>query len=516
MLSSRRFLQSLSNAHCDEDRISSERVREICSYDFISMTTGELMTEPRSPAQTTPEIDPESPLIPAAEMVLPTLHGDGRRRWLNPALAQGKYWQRRRLLAYGLIAFFVMLPHLRIGGKPIVLLDIGSMQFTFFGHTFYPTDTLLLALLMLAVFFSVMFVTAVGGRLWCGWGCPQTVYLEFLFRPIDRIFSGTAGKGGKPKGSVHIALQAGRFLVYLACSLFLAHTFLSYFVGTDRLAEWMRLSPLEHPQTFAVMAFATIGLMYNFMFFREQLCMVACPYGRFQSVMLDRKSLIVTYDIQRGEPRHKGRAAGENVGDCIDCGHCTAVCPTGIDIRNGLQMECIHCTQCIDACDDVMRRIKKPEGLIRYSSQDALAGNKHSWLRARTLIYPALIVTTSTLFLFVLTMKFAFDVRVLRSPGAPFTINPDRMLQNNFQLRLVNRSQGSQSYHVVIKQPAGATAIWSDNEPHLDPGDSKLVPLRITMPVSAIAGRGRLDGRLEIRDDAGNVRGVALKLLGPE
>jgi cytochrome c oxidase accessory protein FixG len=233
-------------------------------------------------------------------------------------------------------------------------------------------------------------------------------------------------------------------------------------------------------------------------------------------VMLDRKSLIVTYDIHRGEPRHKGKTTDGQGGDCIDCGHCTAVCPTGIDIRNGLQMECIHCTQCIDACDDVMKRIKKPEGLIRYSSQDSLAGKEHSWWRVRTLIYPALIATTASLFVIVLTMKFAFDVRVLRSPGAPFTINPDRMLQNNFQLRLVNRAQGSQTYHVAMKQPAGATAVWSDTEPSLDPGDSRLVPLRITMPVSAIAGRGRLDGRLEIRDDAGNVREVTLKLLGPE
>jgi len=259
----------------------------------------------------------------------------------------------------------VTLPHLRIGGKPIILLDIAAREFTFFRHTFYPTDTPLVTLLMLTVFFTVMFFTAVGGRLWRGWGCPQTVYLEFLFRPIDRLFAGTRGKGGTSKRSVNAFLQGARLMVYLACSLFLAHTFLSYFIGTEQLSKWMQLSPLKHPQTFGVMAVATAGLMYNFLFFREQLCMVACPYGRFQSVMLDRKSLIVTYDIHRGEPRHKGRSLAGTGGDCIDCGHCTAVCPTGIDIRNGLQMECIHCTQCIDVCNDVMERIKKPLGLTR-------------------------------------------------------------------------------------------------------------------------------------------------------
>ena len=464
----------------------------------------------------TGHLDPNSPLIPAQEMVLPTLQGDGKRRWINPALSTGKYWKRRRLLAYGLIAFFVTLPHLRYAGKPLVLLDIVSREFTFFGHTFYPTDSGLLLLLMLTVFFSIMFLTAVGGRLWCGWGCPQTVYLEFLFRPIDRLFSGTIGKGGKPRGTLNAALRVGRFVVYLACCMFLAHTFLSYFVGTDRLAQWMRLSPWQHPSAFGVMAGATIGLMYNFMFFREQLCMVACPYGRFQSVMLDRKSLIVTYDIHRGEPRHKGKATEPSAGDCIDCGHCTSVCPTGIDIRNGLQMECIHCTQCIDACDAIMHRIDKPAGLIRYSSQDALEGKKHSWVRPRTLIYPLLVLVTSTLFLALLTTKFAFDARVLSSPGAPYAINSARMLQNNFRVRLRNRTEKTETYAIRMLGPASASVQWSDEAPTLKPNESKLVPIMITAPVGmTAANHGKIEAEVQITDQTGNERKISVMLLGP-
>jgi cytochrome c oxidase accessory protein FixG len=464
----------------------------------------------------TGHIDPNSPLIPAQEMVLPTLQGDGKRRWINPALSTGKYWKRRRLLAYGLIAFFVTLPHLRYAGKPLVLLDIVSREFTFFGHTFYPTDSGLLLLLMLTVFFSIMFLTAVGGRLWCGWGCPQTVYLEFLFRPIDRLFSGTVGKGGKPRKSLNAALRVGRFVVYLACCMFLAHTFLSYFVGTDRLAQWMRLSPWQHPSAFGVMAGATFGLMYNFMFFREQLCMVACPYGRFQSVMLDRKSLIVTYDIQRGEPRHKGKATGAGAGDCIDCGHCTAVCPTGIDIRNGLQMECIHCTQCIDACDTIMHRIGKPAGLIRYSSQDALEGKKHSWVRPRTLIYPLLVLVTSTLFLVLLTTKFALDARILSSPGAPYAINSARMLQNNFRVRLRNRTDKTETYTIQMLSPASASVQWSDEAPTLKPNESKLIPIMVTAPVGmTAANHGKIEAEVQIADQTGNVRKISVMLLGP-
>lgn len=462
-------------------------------------------------------IDPHSPLIPAQEMVLPTLQGDGKRRWINPALATGKYWQRRRLLAYGLIAFFVTLPHLRLWGKPIVLLDIVSREFTFFGHTFYPTDSGLLLLLLLTVFFSIMFITAVGGRLWCGWGCPQTVYLEFLFRPIDRLFSGTVGKGGKPRKSLATALQIGRFAVYLACSMFLAHTFLSYFIGTDRLAQWMRLYPWQHPTAFGIMAGATAGLMYNFMFFREQLCMVACPYGRFQSVMLDKRSLIVTYDIHRGEPRHKGKAlVGSKAGDCIDCGHCTAVCPTGIDIRNGLQMECIHCTQCIDACDAVMGRIGKPEGLIRYSSQDALSGKKHTWIRARTLIYPALALVTSSLFLMLLTTKFAFDARILSTPGAPYSVTSTRDLQNNFRLRLRNRSNQEETYSIQILTPVGASVRWSDTAPTLKPNESKLVPIMITAPLGiTAANHGSVNATVKVTDQSGHSREIPIRILGP-
>lgn len=461
-------------------------------------------------------IDPNSPLIPAQEMVLPTLQGDGKRRWINPALAAGKYWRQRRMVAYGLIAFFVILPHLRLWGRPIVLIDIVAREFTFFGHVFYPTDSGLLLLLMLTVFLTIMFITAVGGRIWCGWGCPQTVYLEFLFRPIDRLFAGTVGKGGKPRKSLKMTLQFARFVVYLACGMFLAHTFLSYFIGTDRLAEWMRLYPWQHPMAFGIMAGATLGLMYNFMFFREQLCMVACPYGRFQSVMLDRKSLIVTYDIHRGEPRHKGKAVGAASGDCVDCGHCTAVCPTGIDIRNGLQMECIHCTQCIDACDSVMSKIGKPKGLIRYSSQEALEGKKHSWVRPRTLIYPSLALISCSLFVFLLTTKFAFDARIQSSPGSPFSVINSQTVQNNFRVRLRNRSNVEQVYSIELVSPSSASVQWSDEPPRLKPNETVVAPIMVQAPVGiTAANRGRISGLLKISDQTGHVRQIDFQILGP-
>lgn len=495
----------------------------------------------------------ESSILQAEEQVLPTLRRDGSRNWLSPSLAKGFYWHRRRWLAYGLIAFFVALPHFRLSGKPYVLLDIAKRQFTFLGHTFYPTDSPLVACLALMAFFSIMLVTALAGRVWCGWGCPQTVYLEFLFRPIDRFFDGTLGRGGQSRRPVTGIAFVVKLFIYLICCLFLAHTFLSYFVGTDRLAEWMRLSPTQHPVAFLVMGGATLGLLFNFLYFREQFCMIACPYGRFQSVMLDRKSIIVTYDIQRGEPRKRGKrvvpapnpvampetkqpdlgslAHGdlltlekmsaqsntlEKVGDCIECGRCTAVCPTGIDIRNGLQLECIHCTQCIDACNDIMRKIGKPTGLIRYSSQDAMAGVPSRIIRPRTMIYPMIITVAFLLFLFVLSFKFAFDARVVRMPGAPFTVFQDQHVQNNFRVRLVNRSQVEQEYAISTKDEV-VVAKWSSGAAtKLVPGQSVLVPVDVRFPLQVTKGTGILDTRLEIVDSSGASRAIPVRLLGPQ
>ena len=309
-------------------------------------------------------------LLPADEHVLSTLERDGRRRWMHPKLSTGTWWHRRRIIAYFLMIVFVAIPHLRIYGKPLILLDIAAREFTVLGKTFLPTDTVVLAMLMLSIFLSIVLVTAITGRAWCGWACPQTVYMEFLFRPIDRLFGGVSGKGGLPKKDRSAVGQVARIAVYVVLCMFLAHTFLAYFVGTERLAVWVRSSPIEHPTAFLVMGATTIAMLYDFLFFREQLCVIACPYGRFQSVMLDEQSMIVAYDPVRGEPRKKGKhEAGEPVGDCVDCNRCVVVCPTGIDIRNGLQMECINCTQCIDACNSVMKKIGRPADLIRFSSQ---------------------------------------------------------------------------------------------------------------------------------------------------
>lgn len=479
-----------------------------------------------------------SAFLQPEEHVLSTLEHDGSRRWLYPRLATGNLWNARRIVAWGLIAIFTLIPHLRYAGKPLVLLDIPHRRFTILGFTFLPTDTLLLALAMVSLFVTIFLVTALVGRVWCGWACPQTVYMEFLFRPIDRWFEGTAGKGGRPKTALSGWRFWGRFLVYLVLCMFLTHTFLAYFVGTEALAQWIRQSPFEHPIPFLVMSFTTGLMMFDFLFFREQLCLIACPYGRFQSVMLDRRSLIVAYDKNRGEPRAKGKrqlpitsvsgtsvsdtsnavtpnAVSSNVGDCIDCGKCVQVCPTGIDIRNGLQMECINCTQCIDVCNDVMDKIGSPRGLIRYSSQEQLESKTQKILRPRLIIYPVVLLITLTLFGVVFASKHAFDATLLRSLGSPFTIAKDGKIENNMRLKLVNRTEKETEFTLKLLGAEDAVITLQDGEKIvLQPEETRTFNFLVRFSPSEAAA-GKKDIELEVDSSQNAVRKLRLTLLAP-
>ncbi len=462
-----------------------------------------------------------SSLLESPEHVLSTLDKDGSRRWIRPSLSTGRHWKRRRIVAYALVAFFVALPHLRIGGKPVVLLDITARQFTILGHTFLPTDTPLLALGMVGVFLSIVLMTALSGRVWCGWGCPQTVYMEFLFRPIDRFFEGTVGRGGTPKRKLSPLMHVARFAVYTFFSMLLAHTFLAYFVGTNQLRQWIQSSPIDHPLAFLVMFGTTAAMLFDFLFFREQLCLIACPYGRFQSVMLDRRSLIVGYDYGRGEPRGKVSKKPDPTqtpkGDCVACNRCVAVCPTGIDIRNGLQMECINCTQCIDACDEVMRKVGRPEGLIRYTSQDELEKKPSGLLRARTILYPILLAAVGAAFLAVLSTKYSFDARLLRAGGIPYTRGPAGELRNSLRVRIVNRSNDTQLYTITAPVPEGLTIdVVDPSGLTLEPGATSVVPVMITLPSRLTAISGHVDATLQIDDQAGNSKSLDYRLLGPK
>lgn len=468
-------------------------------------------------------------LLNPEERVLSTLEADGKRRWLYPRLSKGTHWKRRRLVAWGLIAFFTVLPWLRWNGSPLVLFDIPQRKFLLFGTTFLPTDTLPLALAILILFLSIFFLTAVLGRVWCGWVCPQTVYMEFVFRPVERLFYGRKGVGGKPpRKGIPGWRMIGMYLVFFVICAHLANTFLAYFVGTDNLTRWIwTTAPWTHPGPFILFVAITGFMMFDFAFWREQLCIIGCPYGRFQSVMLDRQSLIISYDPQRGEPRGKPRKAkrpkpGSNVplpilpevGDCVDCNQCVEVCPTGIDIRDGLQLECINCAQCIDACNDVMQRFDRPEGLIRYSSQDAIDRLPTKILRPRVILYPVAVCMLLTALVVFLLIKPTSDIEVMRTLGRPFAVMPDGHIDNTLRVKITNRTDGLRTYRFAMPSLSEAELVTTQPTFTLEPGATLTEAVRVLLPYESFRG-GRRTATLNVTDDLDTTFTHAVPLQGP-
>ncbi len=459
-----------------------------------------------------------NPLIPdAGEQVLSTLDAHGKRIWIRPKPAKGRFWKARFVVAWVLIALFTVIPYLRMNGKPLVLLDITRRQFTLFGTTFLPTDTMFLMLLLVGIFIFIFLLTAILGRAWCGWGCPQTVYMEYLYRPIERLFEGDRGKQMRLDREGPNLRRVAKWFVFFLLSMGLAHTFLAYFVGVEALWRWVRQSPVQHPTAFLVMAGTTLAMFLDFAWFREQTCLVACPYGRFQSVLLDRRSLIIGYDAARGEPRGRPRKAdppGASYGDCIDCKACVITCPTGIDIRKGLQMECVACTQCIDACDGIMDRIGRPRGLIRYGSVDGFDRKPSRILRPRVIIYPVLLVLVFGALGVALARRGAADVTVLRGIGAPFVETPAGEIANQIRIKIVNRSGADRNYALSIAEPAGLTIIAPDNPLAVADGKSATTTVFVNAARAAFRS-GQLPVTFRVDDGAGFVEEEKYLLLGP-
>jgi polyferredoxin len=513
-------------------------------------------------------------LIRPEGRVLSTLEQDGSRHWLYPRLANGKFLKARRLVAYSLVLIFAAIPHVMIKQKPAILLDIIHRKFTLFGFTFLPTDTFLLALFGVSLLLGIFFITALFGRVWCGWACPQTVYMEFLFRPIERLCSGRAGRGGPAAANVPLFLRLLRYPLYFLACLFLAHTFLAYFVGVQELRVWVTQSPAEHPIAFAVMAATTGLMMFDFCYFREQMCIIACPYGRFQSVLLDRDSLVIGYDQSRGEPRTARRKSltvippppvlrpsalrlrleegrvGEGVGteqvtninqshrhepppspspgvpvevinrmvqragDCIDCTLCVQVCPTGIDIRQGLQIECVGCAQCIDACNDVMAKIGRPLGLIRYQSQNAMAGQKHRIVRPRLFVYLTVVAALVSALIVLIITKSPFDMTVNRNVGRPFFMTDKNLVANEFLVELTNRTDQPLDFQLTIVGDPGISIRPLGDALRLVPGQMLTEPAEIDAPPAKFQ-MGTLALKVRATADNGAVLEQKCEMLGP-
>ncbi len=436
-----------------------------------------------------------------------TINPDGSRNFLHPADVRGR-WQRRKDLVHALLLLvYLGLPWLMVGGRPAVHLDIPGRAAHLFGASFTNQDFHLVFFLLVGFGLSLFIVTSLWGRVWCGFACPQTVFLEGVFRRIERAIEGARleriRRNLGPWTLDKIWRKALKHAVFVALCWVFAHTFIAYFLPARELVRVVVEPPAAHWTAFLWGLFWTGLLYFDYAWFREQTCLIICPYGRLQSTLIDQDTVVIGYDERRGEPRHKGVDQG---GDCVDCNRCVDVCPTGIDIRNGLQMECVGCSNCVDACDEVMSRIGKPRGLIRYDSARGFAGGRRVLLRARLLIYAAVMAGGAVLFAGMAGERQDFQVNVIRSRGLPFTLEGDR-IRNLYTLHLQNKSADARTF--LIGAPDDASAALGEGVVFIIPqpslrldglGDRQL-PLFVELPRSAYGGP--VDFEIVVQDSAG-------------
>lgn len=467
-----------------------------------------------------------------------SIRNDGSRAYVHPADVHGRFAKARKVTFVLLMAVYALLPWVKVGGHPAVFLDVEHRSFYLLGATFNAQDVWMSVFLITGLFFGLVYLTALAGRVWCGWACPQTVFLEGVFRPIERFIEGPREKRIRRNAGPWTFDKAWRKTVvnilFFGCAFVIAHMFLAYFVSIPALFRAMRESPAAHPEAFAVVIFLTAILFFDFAWFREQFCVVLCPYGRLQSALLDPDSLVVGYDVLRGEPRGKvkktavesssgGGAAASSPsgstkqGDCVDCGRCVNVCPTGIDIRNGLQMDCIGCTACIDACDDIMDKLGRPRGLVRYDSERGFLGEKRRILRPRLFLYTAL----GAVGLVVTTISYArrqdFEANVLRVQGVPYTLE-NGAIRNAFTVHIVNKKTGSTRFRVEPEAAGLAKSDFLVPMPEVELGSlsQATVPIFVSAPESTCTGEFLVNIRIIPVGDERDGRVVTAPFLGPK
>ncbi|MFO0574840.1 MAG: cytochrome c oxidase accessory protein CcoG [Polyangia bacterium] len=447
----------------------------------------------------------------------------GGRRYIYPADVQGRFTRWRPRVFALLLLIYLALPWITVNGHPAVFINILERRFYLFGKVFNAQDFFYLFFVVSGVGFVLIVLAALFGRIFCGWACPQTVLLEGIYRRIERLIEGPAtaraALARAPWTLNKLARRVLKHALFLLVSFVLAHLFLAYFVSIPELLRMMRDNPLANWTAF-LWGIGLTGILYfNFFWFREQFCLILCPYGRLQSAMQDRDTVVIGYDKRRGEPRGKVGATG--AGDCIDCRRCVAVCPTDIDIRNGLQMECIGCAGCIDACDEIMLKVGRKPGLIRYDSERALDGEPRRFIRPRVIAYAGL----GLLGLLALATAFAryqpFEANLVRGRGAPYVIDGDTV-RNHVLVHVINKR--AEPVTLRISAPANASqppADASGLQVLIPQPEASLAPLEsraITVVLSAQKS-GFRPGRhatLRITDErSGAVRELEVPFAGP-
>lgn len=454
---------------------------------------------------------------------LSTADQEGRRMWLYPKKPKGRFTDARRWLSYVLIAVMFGGPFIHINGNPLLMMNVVERKFSILGQMFWPQDGAILALGLLLFFVGIAVFTAAFGRLWCGWTCPQTVMMEMVFRPIEYAIEGDSHEQRALAKAPWFVSKLGKKLLkhglFFAISFVIGNTLLAYIIGLDALKAIVTDDPRNHLTGLGFMLLFTLVFYAIFARFREQACTFICPYGRLQSVLLDDNSIVVAYDHKRGEKRGKLRrqesvaerqAAGQ--GDCIDCQQCVVVCPTGIDIRNGTQMECVHCTACMDACDAVMDKVGRPRGLIRYASLNGIERGERLRVTPRIVIYSIVLLALTSGLAALLLTRSDVDATLLRSPGALFQQSADGQFSNLYQLKLVNKSTRDVEVELRLESPEGKLTVFG--EARVPAQQLHQTSVLIELPPAALKSR-TTHVRVGVYRDGRRVNLIKTSFIGP-
>lgn len=446
---------------------------------------------------------------------------DGRRRWIYARQPAGRLYRARTVVGAFLLAFLITAPFVRVGGQPLILLNVIERRFVLFGVVFWPQDFYLVVLIALTVLVALALSTVAVGRVWCGWLCPQTIFMEMVFRRLEFWIEGTASqqlrRNRGPWTRERLVRSLLKHGLFFALSFGLANVFLAWIIGADELWRIVTDPPRQHLAGLTAITIFSLVFFGVFARFREQACVLACPYGRVMSALIDPQTITVTYDTVRGEPRGrrlKDAADVRTTGDCVDCHQCVTICPTGIDIRNGIQLECVNCTACIDACNEVMRKIGRAEGLIRLTSHEAVRTGRSGWFTLRVRAYLAvwlvLVASVATL----LAGRSELDVLILRQPGTLYTAMPGGQIANFYTLQAFNRRGSSIRFAIDVLEPSGASVLPLGRLGEVAPHSLTEGRLLLQVPAASLAA-GTTAVRLRVRSDRGAESEVRTTFLGP-
>ncbi len=452
-----------------------------------------------------------------------TVDAEGKRVWVYPKKPSGRFYNYRVLVTVVLLGILFAGPFITIGGEPLLMLNFFERKFVIFGQIFWPQDFFLLALLLITFFVFIILFTVTFGRIWCGWACPQTLFMEMVFRRIEYWIEGDANQQRKldkgPWTTEKIWKKTLKHVIFLTIALLISHTVMAYLIGIGEVKEIISQPPSAHLTGFiGLMAFT--GIFYwVFAYFREQACVAVCPYGRLQGVLLDTKSIVIAYDWIRGEPRGKiekrKEVQGSQQGDCIDCKLCVHACPTGIDIRNGTQLECVNCTACIDACDQVMDKVNRPRGLIRYASHESIAEGKTRLFTARVKAYTVVLALLVTVLSFFLFTRSEVETTILKVPGQLYQRQDNGDISNLFNIQFVNKTGEEMTLGLSVEGAPGVEIQKVGGGPIIVPPNELLKGVYfITIPKSSLQGM-QTDLKVIITGNGKEIETKNVKFLGP-